>query len=219
MAIDGPAGAGKSTVARDVAGRLGFVYVDTGAMYRAAALYGIENGYNLDDLGDIEKFIGAVKLRLERGEDGGQRVLLDGRDVTGRLREAAVAEGSSKVAVCRRVREAMVLLQREAAARNNVVMDGRDIGTVVLPCADLKIYLRASAETRARRRFDEEREKGGAPVFDRILEDIRERDLRDSAREHSPLRQAEGAVVLDTDGLSREEAAERVIELWNARGN
>ena len=216
IAIDGPSGSGKSTAARRVAVALGFPYVDTGAMYRAVALYCMDNGIDLSDAASVAASLGGVDLKI-KFEDGRQRVILNGTDVTDSLRTQRVAEGSSMVAPVVAVREALVKIQRGVAMENDVVMDGRDIGTHVLPGAGLKIYLDASAETRAERRVGELRQKGAEAVYERVLTEINNRDTRDRTRDASPLKIANGAVYLDTGGMSEDEVAREIINLYEKR--
>ncbi len=208
IAIDGPAGAGKSSVARGVAAALGFTYLDSGAMYRCVALAGIERGADLDD-GEV---LGEIARSLEIGFDG-DRIALDGHDVAAAIREPEVTAASSRVSVHPAVREAMVARQRELIAAGRYVAEGRDIGTVVSPEAPLKIFLSAAATERARRRAAQTGEDQTA-----VLESQRERDGRDRSREHSAMRAAEDAVELDTTALSLEEAVERVVALARERG-
>lgn len=207
IAIDGPAGAGKSTVARAVAAALGFTYLDSGAMYRCVALAGLERGDDLDDpeqMGEV-----ARSLRIEL--DGGG-VRLDGRDVGAAIREPRVTEAASRVSVHPGVREAMVARQRELIAAGRYVAEGRDIGTVVSPDAPLKVFLTAAPEERARRRAAQTGEDEAT-----VLAAQRERDERDETREHSALRAAEDAVEIDTTGLSLDEVVERVVALARER--
>ncbi len=220
IAIDGPAGAGKSTIARRVAAELGSIYVDTGAMYRAMALYMIKNGVDAEDPAAIERTCENAEISI-RYQDGMQHVYLNGEDVTGQLRTEEVGNMASKSSACRRVREKLVELQQKLAETTSVVMDGRDIGTVVLPKAELKIYLTASAHTRALRRFQElaekakesEDENAVLPDLAEIEKDIEERDYRDMHRENSPLMQAEDAVVVDSSDLTIEEVTNCILKL------
>lgn len=212
IAVDGPAGAGKSTVARRVAAALNYLYIDTGAMYRAIALAVLEEGVGPDD--------GAAVERLARGLDvelvpsaAGNRVLLEGRDVTERIRAPEVSAAVSQVAALPGVRRRMVQLQRRLAAGGGVVMDGRDIGTVVFPDADVKVFLTASAEERARRRWLELRAAGHAPSLDDIRVNIESRDRLDSTRDVAPLRKAEDAVEIDTTDKTVDEVVDQVLEL------
>jgi cytidylate kinase len=207
IAIDGPAGAGKSTVARAVAAEIGFTYLDSGAMYRCVALAALEKGESLDD----GEGLGVLAEGLEIGFDG-TRVLLGGRDVSEEIRSPVVTGAASRVSVHRRVRAAMVGRQRELVASGDYIAEGRDIGTVVSPESPLKIFLSASDEERARRRAAESDEE-----FEAVLEAQRSRDARDSEREHGALRPAEDAVMLDTTGLSLEEVVARVVELARGR--
>lgn len=212
VAIDGPAGAGKSTIAKAVAKELNLIYVDTGAMYRAVALYMLREGV---DLADREKVIGKcpeadVTIRYQ---DGIQVVFLNGENVNAFLRTEEVGEAASVISPVPQVRKNMVALQKSLAAESDCIMDGRDIGTCVLPDAQLKIYLTAGSDVRARRRYDELTAKGESCNLDKIKSDIEERDYRDMHREESPLRQAEDAVIVDTSDMSVEEAIASVIKL------
>lgn len=205
VAIDGPAGAGKSSVAREVASELGCIYVDTGALYRAVALYAQQFSKqekflkHLDDCDISLKYLGGV-----------QRVFLNGEDVTDDLRTPEISMAASNISTLKKVREFLLDLQRDIAHENNVIMDGRDIGTVVLPDADVKIYLTASAEERASRRYLELEDKPDAPKYEEILEEIKRRDDQDMHRKHSPLRQAEDAIVIDTTTMGFYEVCEEV---------
>jgi len=212
IAIDGPGGSGKSTAARRVADMLGFIYVDTGAMYRAAALYCMDLGADPAS-GDVVKTIENMALVLTY-LDGAQRVLLNGSDVTDRLRTQAVAEASSKIAAVAGVRMTLVAMQRRMAEENDVVMDGRDIGTHVLPGARLKIYLDAKPEIRAQRRVNELKLKGADAAYAQVLDEIKKRDERDITRAHSPLTMAADAVYLDAGDMTAEEVADRIVELY-----
>lgn len=216
IAIDGPAGAGKSSISRAVAQRLGYVYIDTGAMYRASALYAIENDIEIERTALIPH-LDEISIGIEYGENG-QRILLNGADVSERIREQDVTIGSSKIAVIPEVRLKLVELQRALAENSSVIMDGRDIGTYVLPGADLKIFLTASVEERAKRRCLEMAEKGMDADFDRIKQDIIFRDKNDSEREFAPLKKAEDAVLVDTSELSFEESAALIERLISELG-
>ena len=212
VAIDGPAGAGKSTIAKAVAKELNLIYVDTGAMYRAVALYMLREGV---DLADREKVIDKcpeAKVTI-RYQDGIQVVFLNGEDVNAFLRTEEVGEAASVISPIPQVRRNMVALQKSLAAESDCIMDGRDIGTCVLPDAQLKIYLTASSDVRARRRYDELAAKGESCDFQKIKADIEDRDHRDMHREESPLRQAEDAVVVDTSDMAVEEVIAAVIGL------
>lgn len=212
IAIDGPAGAGKSTIAKEIAKRLGFIYVDTGAMYRAMALYLLRKEIPMDDSGKISDASQAADITIAY-KDGLQQVLLDGENVTGLLRTEEVGNMASVSSANPNVRKKLVELQQELANRENVVMDGRDIGTCVLPAADVKIYLTASVGCRAKRRFDELTAKGEACDLAVIEADIAKRDHQDMTREHSPLRQAEDAVLLDSSELTIQEVVEKILAL------
>lgn len=216
IAIDGPSGAGKSTIAKLTAQTLGYIYVDTGALYRAIALYMLENGVDIHDSEAVCAHLKAVEVSL-RHIDGSQRVLLCGRDVTREIREHSVSAAASKVSAIPRVREFLLELQRSAAGSADIVMDGRDIGTVVLPQASVKIFLTADVEDRARRRFEELEQSGKAVDYETVLRDIRQRDHDDSTRAVSPLRQADDAVLVDTTGNTLEQSAELVLGIIRDR--
>ncbi len=212
LAIDGPAGAGKSTIAKRVAREKNYIYVDTGAMYRAMALYLIRQKIAPEDTEEISKACMQAEISIEY-QHGEQVVLLNGENVNAYLRTEEVGNMASYSSAVPAVREKLVELQRKLAKTADVVMDGRDIGTVVLPDADVKIYLTASSHTRAKRRYLELLEKGETADIEQIEQDIKERDYRDMHREHSPLRQAEDAVLLDSSGLTIEEVVERILDL------
>ncbi len=217
IAIDGPAGAGKSTIARIVAARLGFVYIDTGAMYRALAWAVIHHNIPVENEADVADLLREAAIRLERGDDG-QRVYWNGRDITAEIRTPEVSNYASIVASYAAVRSQMLRLQRAMATEGNVVMDGRDIGTHVLPDADVKIFLTASIRERAERRLAELIAKGHTADLDSLMTDIAERDRRDSERTVAPLRQADDAVLVDTTGLSIEEVVQRILHLCRQAG-
>lgn len=204
VAIDGPAGAGKSSIAKATAAEIGFIYVDTGALYRSVALFALENGLDSDGL---VKSLDKINVSLEFA-DGSQHVILNGADVSDKIRTAEVSMNASKVSAIPEVREFLFELQKKIAAENNIIMDGRDIGTVVLPDADLKIFLTASAEERANRRFKEMTDPG--ITYEQVLEDIKQRDYNDMHRDIAPLKQAEDAVLLDTTGMTIEEVRNRL---------
>ncbi len=212
IAIDGPAGAGKSTIAKLVADKKGFIYVDTGAMYRSIALYIIENGIDVDDDEAVKNACDNIDISLKH-VDGIQHVYLNDKDVSTDIRREEVGNMASKAATKKAVRERLLNLQRDIASANDVIMDGRDIGTFVLPNAELKIYLTASVMTRAKRRFDQLTEKGEKPDIDKIAEDIEKRDYQDMHREIAPLKQADDAVYLDTSDLTIDEVVEKIISL------
>lgn len=212
VAIDGPAGAGKSTIAKSVAAQLGFIYVDTGAMYRAIALYFIRNGISADNTELIAEKCKEANVSIQY-VDGKQVVLLNGEDVNPYIRTEEVGNMASASSTIPKVRAQLLDLQRDLAEKNDVIMDGRDIGTNILPNAQVKIYLTASIEVRAKRRFDELSAKGMECNLKEIEKDITERDERDMNRETAPLRQAEDAVFLDTSDMSIEEVKDAIIEL------
>lgn len=216
IAIDGPAGAGKSTIAKAVAKELGFIYVDTGAMYRAMALYLIRKGILPEDTKEMEKACEQADISIVY-QEGSQQVLLNGENVTGLLRQEEVGNMASVSSANGRIREKLVELQRQLAARENVVMDGRDIGTCVLPGADVKVYLTASAHTRALRRCRELEEKGIPCVLEEIERDINDRDERDMTREISPLKRAEDAVLVDSSDMGIQEVKEAIIRLYREK--
>ena len=213
IAIDGPAGAGKSTIAKMVSAKLGYIYVDTGALYRTIALYITEN--NIPD-DKIEESLPDADVSL-RFIDGTQRVFLGDRDVSGLIRTPEISMAASRTSAIPAVRAYLFGTQQKIAAENNVIMDGRDIGTVVLPNADVKIFLTASAEERANRRYKELAEKPDCPSYQEILDDIIKRDYQDMHRETAPLKQAEDAVLVDTTKLTLEESADAIISVINEK--
>lgn len=213
IAIDGPAGAGKSTIARMVSAEMGYIYVDTGAMYRAVALYITEN--NIDDR-SIENELKNVEISL-KFVDGAQRVFIGDRDVSELIRTPEISMAASRTSAIPAVRAYLFELQKKTARENNVIMDGRDIGTVVLPNADVKIFLTAAAEERASRRYKELAEKPDHPTYEEILEDIIQRDYQDMNRETAPLKQAEDAVFVDTTKLTLEQSAETIAKIIKER--
>ena len=215
IAIDGPAGAGKSTIARRVAKELSFIYVDTGAMYRAMALYLLHKNVDRTNTEQIGEVCQNAEISIEY-QNGEQIVLLNGENVNAYLRTEEVGNMASVSSAVPRVREKLLSLQRKLAKDMSVVMDGRDIGTCVLPDADVKVFLTASVATRAKRRFDELTQKGETCDLTEIEKDIEERDRRDMTREIAPLKQAEDAVYLDTSNMTIEEAAAKVVELAKA---
>lgn len=212
VAIDGPAGAGKSTIAKLVAKEKGYVYVDTGAMYRGLAIHFLENGIEAEEKEKIAEACKDADVTI-RYEDGQQQVYLNGKNITAKLREEAVGNMASKSSAIPEVRAKLLELQRELARKEDVIMDGRDIGTCVLPDADVKVFLTASVETRAKRRYDELVEKGVACDLEEIARDIAERDERDSTREIAPLKQAEDAVLVDSSYMTIEEVVAAIVEL------
>ena len=214
IAIDGPAGAGKSTIAKKVAKELGFIYVDTGAMYRAMALYMINNKIDASESDKIGETCQSADITIKY-ENGIQVVYLNGENVNSLIRTEAVGNMASASSVNGDVRKKLVELQQKLAQTTDVVMDGRDIGTVVLPNADLKVYLTASSKVRAERRYKELTEKGISCDFDAIEKDIIDRDYRDMHREISPLKQAEDAVLLDSSDMTIDEVKDRILELYH----
>lgn len=210
IAIDGPAASGKSTAGKGVSKRLNFVYLDTGSMYRAFALHMMNLNYPCDD-SDLAT-IALKSFKLDMKEDGS--IFLNGVDITKRIRELDVSKNVSEACKHKDVREEMVKIQQEFAKSNNVVMDGRDIATVVLPNADLKIYQVATVSARANRRYHEMLEKGNKVEYEDIVKDIERRDYIDSTRENSPLTKASDAIVLDTSNLTIEEEIDKIIELF-----
>ena len=210
IAIDGPAGAGKSTIAKRVSKELGFIYVDTGAMYRAIAVYMMQNQIDIHDDAAVQKACSKISISIAYSDDGEQQVILNGENVTGLIRTEEVSKMASVTSANPAVRATLLDLQRDLAAKEDVLMDGRDIGTNILPHAQLKIYLTASVETRAKRRFLEQQEKGDTHT----LEEIGDRDQRDMSREIAPLRQAEDAILVDSSDLSIDEVVERIKECY-----
>ena len=212
VAIDGPAGAGKSTIAKRVAKEMGYVYVDTGAMYRALAIYFLKKGLEPQETEKIAEACKEAEVTIGY-EDGMQQVYLNGENVTGMLREEAVGNMASVSSAIKEVRAQLLELQRELARTKDVVMDGRDIGTNILPNADVKVYLTASVETRAKRRYLELQEKGVECNLEEIAHDIEERDHRDMNREIAPLKQAEDAVYVDSSEMTIDEVTEAIKAL------
>lgn len=213
VAIDGPSGAGKSTLARRLASELNFLYVDTGAIYRTVALHAQKQGIDYSEQDKIIASLENMKIRMAYGEDGLQRMYLQNEDVTDAIRIHSVSHGASMVAAIPEVRAFLLDYQRRMAQEQNVVMDGRDIGTVVLPDANVKIYLTASAEIRARRRVLELEQRGQTVDFAAILHDVEQRDQQDRNRSIAPLRQAEDAVLLDTSDMDLEESLQAMLKI------
>ena len=212
IAIDGPAGAGKSTIAKRLAKELGAIYVDTGAMYRAMAYYFIQNGVDKEDIDTITKLCKDVEVSISY-ENGEQQVILNGENITGFIRQEAVGNMASATSVYPVVREKLVELQRQLAARENVVMDGRDIGTVVFPDAEMKVFVTAKAEIRAQRRFDELQSKGDTKTtYEEVLENLRTRDHMDQTRAESPLIQADDAILLDNSYMTIDDQMQWLVQ-------
>ncbi len=216
VAIDGPSGAGKSTIAKAVAKRLGFIYVDTGALYRAVGLYMLDHGVDTESEQQVIPMLSGVEVSL-RFVDGEQRVFLNDQDVSRRIRENEVSMAASNVSRIPEVRTFLFDLQKEIARENNIIMDGRDIGTVVLPGADVKIFLTASPEERAQRRYKELLERGQQVSYDTLLQEIKQRDYNDSHREIAPLKQAKDALLVDTTGNELETSIQLLDELITRR--
>lgn len=212
IAIDGPAGAGKSTIAKKLAAEFGIIYVDTGAMYRATALHMMAAGVNLADEDAVVQEMNAVAIELAY-ENHHQRVSLNGEDVTDDIRQQAVGENASRISQYLPVRQKLVEMQQAMAVKESLVMDGRDIGTHVLPDASVKVYLSADVMVRARRRYRQLAEVGETPDLEVIAEEIRDRDHRDMNREHAPLVQADDATLIDTSSLNIEETVNAIIQL------
>ncbi|MCI8623041.1 MAG: (d)CMP kinase [Provencibacterium sp.] len=218
IAIDGPSGAGKSTLARAAAGRYGYTYLDTGALYRSIGLFALRSGIRPEDREGVPALLPKLELRLTHEADG-QHVFLCGEDVSAAIRTPEVSLAASGVSAQGPVRSYLLELQREIARRQNVVMDGRDIGTVILPDAQVKIFLTASSEERARRRYEELCQRGTPAPYEEVLADVIRRDREDSTRELAPLAPAADAVLLDTTGLSFEESFQALCALIEARLN
>ncbi len=213
IAIDGPAGAGKSTIAKGIAKKLNFIYIDTGAMYRSVGYYCLNNNIDISNEELVNKVLDDIKIDL-KFIDNIQRIYLNDKDVTDLIRTEKAGNAASMVSVYKKVRERLVLRQQEIALENNVVMDGRDIGTVVLPNATLKIFLTASSIERAKRRVNELKEKGIIKDVLEIQKEIEERDYRDSNREISPLKQADDAILVDTSNMKIDEEIDYIIKLY-----
>ena len=212
VAIDGPAGAGKSTIAKAAAKALGFIYVDTGALYRTIALNAVRTGV-IDDTDKIIEMLGSTDVKLGFADDGTQCVYLNGEDVSSQIRTPEISMGASKVSAIPKVREFLLDLQRDIAKENNVIMDGRDIATVVLPDAKPKIFLYASPECRAERRYKELIEKGESVSYEDVLADVNQRDYQDSHREIAPLKPTEDSVMADTSSLTLDESIDLIINV------
>ncbi|MDO4531372.1 MAG: (d)CMP kinase [Bacillota bacterium] len=212
IAVDGPAGSGKSTVAKRVAAKLGIIYVDTGAMYRTVALHCTQTGIDLQAEAAVVASLDELNMRIEPNAEG-QKIFLNGEDVTAKIRTAEIGKGASTVGAYQKVRERMVELQQDMAKELSVIMDGRDIGTVVLPEAEVKIYLDAGVEERARRRVGELIAKGENPDFEEIRNMIIQRDYNDMNRAHSPLKKAEDAISLDSTSMTIAEVEQAILDI------
>ncbi len=212
VAVDGPAGAGKSTVSRAAAKAMGYIYVDTGALYRAVGVNALRNGIDTKDRQAVAESLTDISVNLVF-ENGEQKVLLNGEDVSAEIRTPDASMAASDVSAVPKVRNFLFDLQRSIASNNNCIMDGRDIGTVVLPNANVKVFLTASPEERAMRRFRELSEKGSTVKYEEVLEDLIKRDYNDSHREVAPLKQADDAILLDTTGMTLEQSVESLIKI------
>ena len=217
VAIDGPSGAGKSTLARQAAEVLGFLYVDTGAIYRSVGYFARQRGVDPADAGAVEALLPEISLEMLYGEDGLQHMVLNGTDVTKEIRLPEISMYASQVSAIPAVRAFLLGMQRDMARRCSVIMDGRDIGTVVLPQADVKLFLTATAEDRARRRFLELQERGTPQPYEKLLSEMKERDHNDASRAAAPLRPAEDAVVLDTTGNTFQQSLDLLLRTIKER--
>ncbi len=213
IALDGPAGAGKSSIARRAAKALGYIYVDTGALYRTVGLAAMRNNVEPKPSAELEHLLASIHVELTFNETGEQIVLLDGEDVSGEIRTSEASKMASNISAVPAVRAYLLDLQRDMAKTNNVIMDGRDIGTVVLPDAKVKIFLTASPEARAQRRYKEMAEKGMDVQYENVLKDVMERDYNDMHREIAPLKPAEGSITVDTTELDFEQSIEAIINV------
>ena len=217
VAIDGPSGAGKSTLARALAKELGFVYVDTGAIYRSVGYYAYQRGIDPADGAAVEALLPEIQLEMVYREDGLQHMILNGEDVTKEIRLPEISMYASRVSAIPAVRTFLMDMQRDMARTHSVIMDGRDIGTVVLPQADVKLFLTASAEDRARRRCLELEERGTPEPYEKLLEEMQERDRNDASRSAAPLRPAEDAVILDTTGNTFQQSFDLLLQTIKER--
>ena len=216
VAIDGYSSCGKSTIAKELARHAGYTYVDTGAMYRAIALYLLQNDQPMD-CDNLQDLLQGIHITFSLQPDGSQHTILNGEDVEHLIRTLEVGNMASKISPIRQVRQYLVAQQQAMGQQKAIVMDGRDIGTVVFPNAELKLFLTASPQVRAKRRYDELKAKGENPIMEDVLADINDRDYRDSHRTESPLRQAEDAVVVDNSNMTREEQMKYIIQLFSER--
>ena len=217
IAIDGPSGAGKSTVAKQLAKKLSYIYVDTGAMYRTIGFYAINNGVDTTDPKAMSNILTDINLEILYTQENGQRIYLNGEDVSDDIRSPEMSQGASEVSVHRCVREHLLSQQRECGSKNNIVMDGRDIGTVVLPNATYKIYLTASEEGRAKRRYEDYLKQGMKIEYKDVLQQVIDRDNRDMNREVAPLKKAEDAVFVDNTNDTLEETVSKILKIINER--
>ena len=218
VAIDGPAGTGKGTIAKIIANKLGFINIDTGAMYRCVTLEALKNNINIDEIEKIEKLLEKIDIEFKR-TDGNLKVFLNGEDVSEEIRKQEVNNFVAKFAALKCVRDKMTLLQQKMGELGNIVMEGRDIGTTVFPNADVKIYLDASVEERAKRRYNQNIEKGMDITYEEVLESIKARHILETQREISPLRKAEDAVLIDSTNLSIEEVTQKFLDLIEQKRN
>ena len=216
IAIDGPAGAGKSVTAKAIAKKLGFIYVDTGALYRGIGLYALRKGAKTNSIEEVVPLLAEIKIEMRHIEDE-QHIFLNGEDITGFIRTEAVSAAASDVSAIPAVRDFLFDMQRDIAEKNDVVMDGRDIGTVVLPDAELKIFLTAKPEVRAERRINQLAEKGIEANFEDVLADVIQRDYNDTNRDFRPLKLAEDGILLDNSEMNFEETLEKIISLAKER--
>lgn len=216
VAIDGYSSCGKSTIAKELARHAGYTYVDTGAMYRAVALYLLQNNHPMDS-DNLTELLQGIHITFSLQPDGSQHTMLNGEDVEHLIRTLEVGNMASQISPIRQVRQYLVAQQQAMGQQKAIVMDGRDIGTVVFPNAELKLFLTASPQVRAKRRYDELKAKGENPIMEDVLADINDRDYRDSHRAESPLRQAEDAIVVDNSYMTREEQMEHIIHLFTER--
>lgn len=213
IAIDGPSGAGKSTIAKTLAKKLNFIYIDTGAMYRSVGLFALRKGIDIKNQPDkVSEVLDEINLTI-RYEEGVQHIFLNGEDVSDKIRTPEVSIAASAVAVIPAVRLKLVELQRQLAAKSDVIMDGRDVGTYILPDAEIKIFLTATVEDRARRRFEELLQKGTETTFEEVLEDMKWRDKNDSSREFAPLKAADDAILVDTTGNTLEQSVQLMSDM------
>jgi len=210
IAIDGPAGSGKTTTAKESAKRLGIIYLDTGAMYRATALYVLSKSVDIEDEESIKQILSEIDIYF-KNEDGERRIILNGKDVSQNIRNEEISQAASKISTLKSVRDFLVSQQRKIGENDSIVAEGRDIGTVVFPKAVLKFFMQCSVEQRAKRRTDEYAEKNIEISYEEIKKQIEERDLRDSSRAHAPLKMAEDAILIDTTNMSKEEQIQFVV--------